>query len=101
MHKFVCGPGKADPFVWPDLTKEEVKDLEGHLDSPFYDRERKETTTCRKLLSRFPASVHPIELSVRRLCLFSWPPFPLHFLLLLGTYSHSPRRTLSSRAPKE
>ncbi|BGP39504.1 hypothetical protein JCM10449v2_003455 [Rhodotorula kratochvilovae] len=23
-HKLVCGPGKANPFIWPDLTQEEA-----------------------------------------------------------------------------
>ncbi|GAA6041079.1 hypothetical protein JCM8097_004709 [Rhodosporidiobolus ruineniae] len=31
VHKKVCGPGKANPFVWPDLSQEEADEAKKHL----------------------------------------------------------------------
>ncbi|GAA5902548.1 hypothetical protein JCM6882_009313 [Rhodosporidiobolus microsporus] len=35
VHKLVCGPGKANPFLWPSLTDEEAADMAVHLDDQF------------------------------------------------------------------
>ncbi|GAA6043778.1 hypothetical protein JCM8097_007698 [Rhodosporidiobolus ruineniae] len=34
LHKKVCGPGKANPFTWPDLTEEEGEAAKKHLRTP-------------------------------------------------------------------
>ncbi|GAA6041048.1 hypothetical protein JCM8097_004690 [Rhodosporidiobolus ruineniae] len=34
-HKKVCGPGKANPFTWPDLTREEAAEAQSHLETKF------------------------------------------------------------------
>ncbi|GAA6041071.1 hypothetical protein JCM8097_004705 [Rhodosporidiobolus ruineniae] len=33
VHKKVCGPGKANPFLWPDLAPDEVEDAKKHLNT--------------------------------------------------------------------
>ncbi|BGP15653.1 hypothetical protein JCM10213v2_003642 [Rhodosporidiobolus nylandii] len=30
-HKRVCGPGRCNPFLWPDLTKDEAEEAKKHL----------------------------------------------------------------------
>ncbi|GAA5887834.1 hypothetical protein JCM6882_000770 [Rhodosporidiobolus microsporus] len=35
VHKLVCGPGKASPFLWPLLSQEEADDIFANLDYPF------------------------------------------------------------------
>ncbi|GAA5903820.1 hypothetical protein JCM8208_006588 [Rhodotorula glutinis] len=32
VHKRVCGPGKANPFMWPLLSEDETRDIIEHLD---------------------------------------------------------------------
>ncbi|GAA6047081.1 hypothetical protein JCM3770_004187 [Rhodotorula araucariae] len=32
VHKLVCGPGKANPFLWPKLTAKEAEDAVQHKD---------------------------------------------------------------------
>ncbi|GAA5903809.1 hypothetical protein JCM8208_006585 [Rhodotorula glutinis] len=34
VHKRVCGPGKANPFVWPLLSKDESREIIEHMDEP-------------------------------------------------------------------
>ncbi|GAA5953238.1 hypothetical protein JCM10213_005385 [Rhodosporidiobolus nylandii] len=31
VHKRVCGPGRCNPFLWPELTKEEAEAAKTHL----------------------------------------------------------------------
>ncbi|GAA5887978.1 hypothetical protein JCM6882_000823 [Rhodosporidiobolus microsporus] len=38
VHKLVCGPGKANPFLWPALSKEELTRMLKNLDEPYVIR---------------------------------------------------------------
>ncbi|GAA5887828.1 hypothetical protein JCM6882_000767 [Rhodosporidiobolus microsporus] len=51
VHKLVCGPGKAMPFAWPLLSKEEVGDLLRHCDDPFPWVGNSTTTTMLRWLA--------------------------------------------------
>ncbi|GAA6041022.1 hypothetical protein JCM8097_004680 [Rhodosporidiobolus ruineniae] len=31
VHKKVCGPGKANPFMWPNLSQYEADEAKKHL----------------------------------------------------------------------
>ncbi|GAA6043828.1 hypothetical protein JCM8097_002073 [Rhodosporidiobolus ruineniae] len=33
VHKKVCGPGKANPFIWPPLSKDEADEAKEHLNT--------------------------------------------------------------------
>ncbi|GAA5855894.1 hypothetical protein JCM9279_001162 [Rhodotorula babjevae] len=55
VHKRVCGPGKANPFVYPLLSKNEAKDILEHLhDSDgALARHPAQTSTIAKALQHF------------------------------------------------
>ncbi|GAA5858423.1 hypothetical protein JCM9279_005562 [Rhodotorula babjevae] len=75
IHKLVCGPGKANPFVWPLLSKDESRDIIDHMHETtgyLIDRES-DVNTVAKALQRY-AQVPPGEESVRPFSLSSSLP---------------------------
>ncbi|KPV75222.1 uncharacterized protein RHOBADRAFT_43711 [Rhodotorula graminis WP1] len=53
VHKRVCGPGKANPFTWPLLTKDESREIIEHMDEStghLIDHSSDRSTVAKALL---------------------------------------------------
>ncbi|GAA5853595.1 hypothetical protein JCM9279_005068 [Rhodotorula babjevae] len=55
VHKRVCGPGKANPFTWPLLTKNESREIIEHMDEStgLLTEHSPDRATVAKALYRF------------------------------------------------
>lgn len=46
LHRLFCGPGKANPFKWPPLSREEADFLLEHLHTPWGSHESSRSPDC-------------------------------------------------------